>query len=141
MLNGIPDEAQPIFRIGDVAELLGVHTRTLRLYEQRGLVLPERRRGQRRYSQNDIRWLRCLRQLVHEQGYNLDAIARLMDFAPCWELRGCAAEVRETCSAAQPRRLRCWHITERVCEREDVPCRSCEVYLAEQGEPPGEPGK
>ena len=126
------DSSRAVFRIGAVADLLGVHPRTLRLYEERGLVNPSRRRGQRRYSQNDIRWLRCLRRLIHEEGYGLDAIVKLLDFTPCWELRGCSPEVREACDAAQDRRLRCWQIAERTCPRGAGSCETCEVFLRDK---------
>lgn len=133
VLEETQDAARAVFRIGAVAELLGVHPRTLRLYEERGLVEPGRKRGQRRYSQNDIRWLRCLRRLIHEEGYSLDAIVKLLDFAPCWELRDCPPNQREGCAAAQDRRLRCWQISERVCSHSQESCEHCEVYLRDKG--------
>ena len=117
-----------MFRIGAVAELLGVHPRTLRLYEDRGLVTPGRKRGQRRYSQNDIRWLRCLRRLIHEEGYGLDAIEKLLELAPCWELRDCSPEARAACPASRDRRLRCWQLRERTCSNGIDSCETCEVY-------------
>lgn len=126
------DAGRAVFRIGAVAEILGVHPRTLRLYEERGLVKPARKRGQRRYSQNDILWLRCLRRLIHEEGYGLDAIVKLLEFAPCWELRDCPPEVRENCGALQDRRLRCWQISERVCPHGLGSCESCEVYIRDK---------
>ena len=132
MFDDAGDDARPVFRIGDVAELLGVHPRTLRLYEERSLVTPARRRGQRRYSHNDVRWLRCLRRLVHEEGYGLDAISRLMDYAPCWELRNCPAEVRDSCPAARDRRLRCWQLCERACRTGDTSCEQCEIYTRDK---------
>jgi len=126
------DTSRAVFRIGAVAELLGVHPRTLRLYEERDLVSPKRVRGQRRYSHNDIRWLRCLRRLIHEEGYSLDAIIRLLDFAPCWELRNCPPDVRDKCEAAVDRRLRCWQIAERICPHGTQSCENCEVFLRDK---------
>ena len=128
MVDEPVDASRAVFRIGAVAELLSVHPRTLRLYEERGLIVPARKRGQRCFSQNDIRWLRCLRRLVHEEGFSLEAVRRLLDFAPCWELRDCPQEVRDGCEAAQDRRLRCWQIRDRVCRDGDTSCERCEVY-------------
>jgi len=141
--DDICESTRAVFRIGTVADLLGVHPRTLRLYEERGLVEPVRRRGQRLYSQNDVRWLRCLRRLIHEEGYGLDAIIKLLDFAPCWELRDCAPEVRSRCEAFRDRRLRCWQIAQRTCPRSGDSCEECDVYrrdraLSRRGEPPEE---
>ncbi len=129
MHHEILEPGRAVFRIGAVAELLGVHPRTLRLYEERGLITPERVRSQRRYSHNDIRWLGCLRGLIHEDGYSIDAITKLLEFVPCWELRKCPAEIRETCTAAINRRLPCWEIAARTCQRAEEMCSVCEVYI------------
>lgn len=129
MTDDIVAAGRPVFRIGTVAELLSVHPRTLRLYEERGLILPQRVRGQRRYSANDVRWLGCVRSLIHEHGFSIDAIIRLLDFAPCWELVDCPEETRDGCKAAVDRRLRCWQIAARTCARTDTTCDECEVYL------------
>ncbi|NSW55961.1 MAG: MerR family transcriptional regulator [Armatimonadetes bacterium] len=120
-------------RIGAVARLLGVHPRTLRLYEERGLVLPERVRGQRRYTAADVRWLNCVRSLIHEHGYSIDAIIKLLDFAPCWELKDCPEEVRISCQAATDRRLPCWQIARLTCRLGGKSCNDCPVFLRTEG--------
>ena len=46
------DRNRPLYMIGVAAELAGVHPQTLRIYEQKGLVSPQRTRGNTRmYSQ------------------------------------------------------------------------------------------
>jgi MerR family transcriptional regulator/heat shock protein HspR len=45
MLN----EERPVYTIGTAAELLGVHPRTLRLYEDSGLIRPARKNNRRLY--------------------------------------------------------------------------------------------
>lgn len=124
-----------MLRIGAVAELLGVHPRTLRLYEERGLIEPHRRSGQRLFSQNDVIWFRCLRRLIHEDGYTLDAIVKLLDFLPCWELRNCTSTTCQgaDCPAAKDRRLSCAEIMAIVC-REGKNCQTCSACDVEQVE-------
>ena len=39
------DRNRPLYMIGVAAELAGVHPQTLRIYEQKGLVSPQRTRG------------------------------------------------------------------------------------------------
>jgi MerR family transcriptional regulator, heat shock protein HspR len=130
MRSPIPDDLRPILRIGAVAELLEVHPRTLRLYEQRGLLKPVRSRGQRKYTPNDVRWLRCLRTMVHEHGYSLPGIAKLLDLAPCWEIKNCPPEVRDTCEAKVDARLPCWAVMKGRCARGARSCEGCSVYEA-----------
>lgn len=52
------------YTIKEAAHILGVHPETLRRYEQRGIISPERtpetgeQRGHRRYTEADIDYLR-----------------------------------------------------------------------------------
>jgi len=47
---------RPVFTLSVAADLLGMHPRTLRIYEEEGLVVPARTATKRRrYSQNDIK--------------------------------------------------------------------------------------
>ena len=50
-----------VYPIGIAADLLQVHPRTLRIYEQENLIKPERRNGRRYYSEEDMEYIRCIR--------------------------------------------------------------------------------
>lgn len=66
---------KPLYSISVAAELVGVHPRTLRIYEEAGLVSPARTGGNtRRYSQADIEQLLRVRRLVEELGVNLAGV-------------------------------------------------------------------
>ena len=72
-----PDQA--IYIISVAAELAGVHPQTLRVYERRGLLQPQRTQGNtRRYSERDIDRLRKIQQLTQE-GVNLAGVIRIME--------------------------------------------------------------
>ena len=49
-------ERRPVYPISIAAEILGVHERTLRIYEQQGLLVPARRGRWRFYSEEDLSW-------------------------------------------------------------------------------------
>lgn len=69
---------KPLFTIGVVAELAGVHPQTLRSYEQKGLVTPKRTHGNTRmYSQADIDRLFLINELTDE-GINLAGVMRIL---------------------------------------------------------------
>jgi MerR family transcriptional regulator/heat shock protein HspR len=74
--------------IGVVADLLGVSEQTLRLYEVHGLVKPARRNRERSYCAGDVRWLGCLRRLIHTEKVSIEGVKRLLTFAPCWKIIG-----------------------------------------------------
>lgn len=73
------DRNRPLYMIGVAAELAGVHPQTLRIYEQKGLVSPQRTRGNTRmYSQADIDRLQLINELTSE-GINLAGVIRILD--------------------------------------------------------------
>lgn len=100
----------PIYPIGVAAKLLDVHPRTLRIYEAEGLITPQHKGSRRLYSLNDIKWISCLRSMIHDQGISIPGLKRLLALAPCWEIAECPEDVHEICEArvdrATPRTLR-----------------------------------
>jgi len=83
---------RPIYMISVAAELVGMHPQTLRMYETKGLVRPQRTPGGTRlYSEADVERLRIVQRLTSELGLNLagvELVLRLED-----ELRRAHAQV------------------------------------------------
>ncbi|HXR68590.1 MAG TPA: MerR family transcriptional regulator [Dermatophilaceae bacterium] len=74
-----PDPGRGVYAISVAAELVGMGSQTLRLYEQRGLLEPARSAGgTRRYSGDDLERLRRIAQLV-DAGLNLTGVAMVLD--------------------------------------------------------------
>ncbi len=100
----------PVYTIGVASELLGVHPRTLRIYEDEGLIKPFRKGSRRLYSPNDVQWISCLRSLIHDQGISIPGIKKLLHYAPCYEIADCPESVHCNCQAVvdkvMPKRLR-----------------------------------
>ncbi|MEW6674488.1 MAG: MerR family transcriptional regulator [Nitrospirota bacterium] len=121
----------PLYPIGIVAELIGTTDQTLRLYEKHGLLKPARRNKNRFYSENDIKWLRCLRDLIHNRKISIEGIKKLLDYAPCWEITECSEERRNKCSAYIDRTKPCWELNRIICQRESGRiCEDCVVFLS-----------
>lgn len=79
MVAGKGDKNRPLYMISVAAELAGVHPQTLRAYEQKGLVTPQRTSGNTRmYSQSDIDRLELIQELTAE-GINLAGVTRILD--------------------------------------------------------------
>lgn len=71
--------ATGVYVMSVAASLAGLHPQTLRQYERRGLVEPERTDGgNRRYSDADLEVLRRIVQLTGE-GVNLEGIRRILE--------------------------------------------------------------
>jgi MerR family transcriptional regulator/heat shock protein HspR len=69
------DNNRPMFPISIVADLLQVHQRTLRIYNDEGILVPQRSMKNRRlYSMQDIETGRFIQFLSREVGINLAGI-------------------------------------------------------------------
>ncbi|MCQ8784190.1 MerR family transcriptional regulator [Mangrovibrevibacter kandeliae] len=73
-----PEPEQAVFRIGDLAKEFGVTLRTLRFYEDRGLLKPERRGTTRLYSRADRARLRLI-LLAKTLGFSLTEAKQLIE--------------------------------------------------------------
>ncbi|HEY8193370.1 MAG TPA: helix-turn-helix transcriptional regulator [Gaiellaceae bacterium] len=66
---------RPRYMISVAADLVGMHPQTLRIYEQKGLVRPQRTSGNTRlYSDVDLERLRLIQRLTTELGLNLAGV-------------------------------------------------------------------
>lgn len=64
-----------LFMISVVAEMLGVHPQTLRLYEREGFIKPKRSEGNTRlYSEEDVEKLQLILRLTRDLGVNLAGV-------------------------------------------------------------------
>ena len=71
---------KPLFTLSVAADLLGVHPRTLMIYETEQLVIPHRTKtNRRRYSQNDIRRLEFIQFLTRKKGINLAGVKAILE--------------------------------------------------------------
>jgi len=74
------DPGRPCFVISVAASLVQAHPRTLRIYEDEGLLAPARTPTNiRLYSENDIRRILWIRRLTQERGVNLAGVRLLFE--------------------------------------------------------------
>ncbi|MGU3500575.1 MerR family transcriptional regulator [Mycobacterium sp. C31M] len=74
-----PDSDRAVYAISVVAELSGAPIQSLRLWEQRGLLAPQRTSGgTRRYSADDLNRIARILALV-AAGVNIAGIALILD--------------------------------------------------------------
>ncbi len=69
-----------VFMISVAAELAQMHPQTLRVYEARGLIEPQRSpKGTRLYSQADVQRLRRIQEMTADLGLNLAGVERVLE--------------------------------------------------------------
>jgi MerR family transcriptional regulator/heat shock protein HspR len=73
-------EKRPLYMISVVAEMLGVHPQTLRLYEREGFIKPSRTEGNTRlYSDSDVEGVRRILHLTRDLGVNLAGVEVVLE--------------------------------------------------------------
>lgn len=71
---------RPLYMISVAADLTGVHPQTLRIYERKALICPQRSAGNTRlYSESDIERLRFIQHLTQDEGINLAGVTRIIE--------------------------------------------------------------
>jgi MerR family transcriptional regulator/heat shock protein HspR len=81
------DLHRPRYIISIAAELSSCHPRTLRIYEEEGLLRPQRRNNLRLYSEADIQRVRIIRFLTRRQGVNLAGVRVILQLEAIGKIR------------------------------------------------------
>jgi len=119
------DDNRPVYIISAAADLLGVHPRTLHLYEEKGLIAPARKGNRRFYSANDVQWIRSVRYLIHERGLNLEGLRRLLALTAELEYQTAPQELQAQCQSFVGRMSPCWQSGSTHFD-----CHDCSIYMA-----------
>ena len=88
--DGFPrrhDLTRPRYIISIAAELASCHPRTLRIYEEEGLLAPQRRNNLRLYSEADIQRVRIIRFLTRRQRVNLAGVRVILQLEELGKIR------------------------------------------------------
>jgi MerR family transcriptional regulator/heat shock protein HspR len=79
--------SRPVYVISIAASIAGCHPRTLRIYEEEGLVDPVRTDSNiRLYSDDDLQRVRVIRYLTQQRGVNLAGVKLLLQFRDAADL-------------------------------------------------------
>src|SRR6186713_349580 len=88
--TGVPRRTalnRPRYIISIAAELAACHPRTLRIYEEEGLLRPQRRNNLRLYSEADLHRVRIIRFLTRRQGVNLAGVKVILQLEALGKIR------------------------------------------------------
>jgi len=85
--TGRDEFTRPRYFISIAAELASCHPRTLRIYEEEGLVQPQRRNNLRLYSEADIKRVRIIRFLTRRQRVNLAGVRVILQLEALGKIR------------------------------------------------------
>ncbi len=116
--------SQGLYPIGIVVELLGLHSETLRVWDREGLVRPQRRRGFRCFSDDDLLRLLFVKHLLDDEGFNLAGARAYLKLYPCWTSDACHPCHKSTVANGKP----CWKQPNSYCAQfvtESQVCTAC----------------
>lgn len=112
-----------VYIISTAAELIGIHSRTLYLYEEKGLIVPVRKGNRRFYSANDVHWVHAIRYLVHERGLNLEGLRLVLALKAQLAYQDEVEKLPDICETYVGPMAPCWQ--EGMARQ---PCHGCPVY-------------
>ncbi|PIW99293.1 MAG: MerR family transcriptional regulator [Ignavibacteria bacterium CG_4_8_14_3_um_filter_37_9] len=125
----ITDANTPVYTISTAAHLLGISIPTLRMYEKEGLIIPYKKESnQRRYSQNDLYRVKCIRETINGTKISIQGIKHLLSLIPFWKIKNCSTDERAVCEAFISHDKPCWMYPHKNNLCSEIPCISCEVY-------------
>ena len=129
MKNGLVESTAPVYTLSTASNLSGIPVHSIRQYIDKGLMIPFKKESSRNlFSQVDILRLRFIHRLLNENGLNIAGIRILLAHIPCWAIRSCSKEDRETCEAYQSDTHPCWEASEKGILCKNTNCRECDVY-------------
>lgn len=121
---------EPIFTISAAAKLLNISVHTLRMYENKGLIIPHKKdSGHRLYSKEDLDRIKCIRKLINEDKISINGLILIFSLIPCWDILKCSDKDKKKCKAYLGYSMPCWTYEhpKTICEGSE--CRLCSVYL------------
>jgi DNA-binding transcriptional MerR regulator len=104
--NATTEPAPLVLRIGEVAKLTGLTTRTLRYWEELGLISPSgyRGRGERLYSSTDMSRVGRIKDLQELLGFSLAEVRVVLDTEDVETLDRVRSELRRGDPSPEHRR-------------------------------------
>lgn len=82
---------RPLFTIGIVADIIGVTQTTLRIWEKKGLIIPQRLGKNRYYSYCDLDRLKEIRHFLQVKKMNIAGVRNVLERERCWEIKNCGS--------------------------------------------------
>lgn len=132
-----PTQDEPTLQIGEVAERTGVTQRTLRFYEEKGLLKPPSRMdgGFRLYSEEDVKRVDKIRRLQELLGVSLADIKEMVEAEQI--LREIRAQYRPEAELAEKRRqleraIEVTHSQHTIVKQKTKQMREMETQLEER---------
>ncbi len=91
-------DGERFYTMDEAAKCVGTSRQTLIIYRKRKLVFPQTKGKSPLFSSDDIQWMRCVQELIHVNKISIAAVKKLIEYAPCWEIKKCPDVQRAYCT-------------------------------------------
>jgi MerR family transcriptional regulator, heat shock protein HspR len=127
----------PRYQIKIASSMTGVDINLIRLYERVGLLKPYREpdNNYRLFTEEEVEWIRRIKKLINEVGFNIVGIKSILTIKECWTERNCPDEIKGNCSSFLLYNHPCWMNESKpyCCQGRD--CYNCQFYLISKKHP------
>lgn len=129
--NLFSEKHTPKYGMKAVSRRTGIECNVIRQYERHGLIKPYRDpdNNYRLFTEDEIEWLRRIKKLLGEMGYNIRGIRAILTINPCLHLRQCSQEQRDNCVIQKTGDYPCWHFDSGLQCCDAKKCYQCEYYI------------
>jgi MerR family transcriptional regulator, repressor of the yfmOP operon len=120
---------ETLYLINEVSRMVNLSQKRIREYEKEGFIKPlrEKSTNNRLYSLFDISQINRISRLLHEYGYTLACLRKMMVLAQCWDIFACP--IKEECPAFQPPWRHCYEVRQNEGNFDEGRCSRCPIYL------------
>ena len=117
------------YLINDVSRQVNLSQKRIREYEKEGLIRPlrEPRTNNRIYTNFDVLQIDRIHKLIHEEGFTVPCLKKLLVMAPCWKVFNCRQ--KKKCLAYQNPHTPCYEVWKKQRTRNGRNCERCAIYL------------
>ena len=123
------ENGKELFLINEVSRLVNLSQKRIREYEKEGFIKPLREKNteNRLYSSFDISQIRQINLLIHEHGFTLACLRKMMVMGKCWDIFSCPR--KNECPAFKLPWLPCYEVRKDEGNLKEGRCSICAIYL------------
>jgi hypothetical protein len=120
---------EDLYLINEVSRIVNLSQKRIREYEKEGFIKPlrEKNTNNRLYSSFDISQIGQINRLIHEHGFTLACLRKVMVMGKCWDIFACPT--KEECPAFQLPWHPCYEVRKKEGNFDKGRCSRCPVYL------------
>jgi MerR family transcriptional regulator, repressor of the yfmOP operon len=123
------EDGEELYLINAVSRMVNLSQKRIREYEKEGFIKPRREKStnNRLYSSFDISQIRQINRLIHEHGFTLACLRKMMVLCKCWDIFSCPH--KHGCPAFDSPLRPCYEMRNEAGGLNEERCSGCPIHL------------